>query len=247
MPIEEKEKIAKKNDLLDNELFKKRILSSLVDPLLSQKSVEEQFRELIQFSKTYQKVLQNRDLMKNKMVVQKETIKECSNCQKYCSFHKEEILNHRNVCNHCNSLNSELSVLENDIIFISSSKNKDNEKVIDKELLVKNEQKRSLKGRILSLYGTCEILNSFKDCLDCQNQVQKKFLLNVNNPIEKVFLIHEKILEPEIFILTTDYLLLSYGKNDLISFFLLGKNKVKSFLKSNKSLMYINLIYKKSE
>lgn len=252
LTVGEKEKLSKRFQLSETKEFSRKIVNSLVDSLISQEVVSEQMNKIFQVARGYQKFLQMRQSFKGKLEEVKEQIKSCPNCQKYCNEHQEKIISHSQKCSHCFGEKNveDVSILEKDIKTVEEQfKNEiavNRKGELERVLSALKKKRVQVNEKNFSLRRACPLLMEYRRisslCVDCQKQTQKKHLVNIRNPIERVFLINnDKDVKPEIYLLTEDKTACLYNKRDLAQF-LISNGRYKALLRDkSRSIAYIDI------
>lgn len=247
--ISEKERLVKKFKLSETKELFKRISNSLVDVLISQEVIDEQTNRILQIARGYQKFLQMRQNIKNKLEELREQMKSCSGCQKYCDEHQKKLSSHAEECSYCfSSENVEkgTSMINEDIELIRDQLSSDkvaNKVELERVLSALKKKREQINKKSFSLRQTCPVLSEFRGinnrCVNCQKQSQKKYLSNIDNPIERVFLIDN--VKSEIYLLTRDKAACLYNKKDLEQF-MTSDSRSKILLRDkSRSIAYINV------
>jgi len=218
LPLKNKMEVLKEAKLIKGPKLSKelerKIANSPVDPTIGEIALQEQTKDLIKSSETYQKLLQEFQEKKSGLSEFKEKIKHCKDCQKYCSNHQKEIERHK-ICDHCHKNDKQIQQVKEKI---NEVKNKleelkkikpEAEKEIKKltnELSKREEEKKKFHHEAFANRVKCPILNKFKEerknCSSCQGKIEKKHVIKIENPLKHTCLIRGDISKPEIYLLS---------------------------------------------
>jgi len=219
LPLKNKKEMLKEAKLLIkgskiSKELERKIANSPIDPTIGEIALQEQTKDLIKSSETYQKLLREFQEKESEFNKFKEKAKHCKDCQKYCSNHQEEIEKHK-TCSHCHKNDKQIQQAKEKI---KETKDKleelkktkpEAEKEIKKltnELNKREEEKKKFHYEAFANRVKCPILNKFKEerknCSGCQGKIEKKHVIKIENPLKHTCLIRRDISKPEIYLLS---------------------------------------------
>ena len=194
--------------------LERKLANSPVDLTIGEVALQEQIKDLIKSSKTYQKLLQEYQEKESELNSFKEKTEQCKDCQKYCSKHKEKVEKHEN-CSYCHKNDKQIQQIKEQVKEMKEKleelkKTKpEAEKEIKKSTInlnKKEEEKQNLHREAFTNRVKCPTLNKIKEerknCSGCQDKIRKKHEIEVITPLQQVYLANKKASKPEIYLLS---------------------------------------------
>ncbi|RIA89957.1 hypothetical protein C1645_738221 [Glomus cerebriforme] len=222
LPLETKEKVLKEVIItgISTKEMKRKIENSPVDPNISKAAIDNLTKDLKQKGENYQKLLAEIKKQQEKIDNFKEKSKKCKDCQKYCSDHEkktQKVMSKHETCKSCHKYDKQIqqskekaAELKEKLENLKKTKpevTKEIQKLVN-ELTKKKEQGEKIRHESFGNRTKCPILNELKaernGCSKCQEQKQKKHRAPVENPLQQISLVNQKVEKPEIYLLAQE-------------------------------------------
>ncbi|CAI2189385.1 10426_t:CDS:2, partial [Funneliformis geosporum] len=253
---EQKEKLLQQAQIKPNEELKRKIAEAALEENRNEEAIVHQQKSLMEKVADYKNSLGKVKEQQKESSDFFEMVKKCAGCRKYCAEHEKQAkieLEKHESCPHCNKYTNQIQKVQLEIAKIQEKITKLNQNPPKKEvqkltndLEQKKEQAKQLRYSAFAQRVKCPTLQKLKqerkECSKCQAQTKKKYTSNLENPLQQVCLVSQKIEKPEIYLLVRESVCL-YNKKDLVSFLESKESRSKNLLKDKKRVITDIKIY----
>jgi hypothetical protein len=215
---EQKEKLLQQAQIKPNEELKRKIAKAPLEENRNEEAIVNQQKSLMEKVANYKNSLGRAKEQQKESSDFFEMVKKCANCRKYCAEHEKKTqieLEKHETCLHCNKYTNqiqkvqlEMAKIQEKITKLNQNPSKKGTQKLMNDLDQKKEQAKQLRYAAFAQRVKCPTLQKLKqerkECSKCQAQMKKKYTANLENPLQKICLVNQKIEKPEIYLLARE-------------------------------------------